>query len=76
MRLWKHPNGYWYAELERNRRRSLGTRDRAEAQKLYRRLKSELLLAKVTHLDGNRPTPKTLEDFAAEYLDWIYQGLA
>jgi integrase len=76
MRIFCHPNGYWYAELERNRRRSLGTRNKAEAQKLYRRLKSEFLLAKVTFLDDSRPVPKSLEDFAAEYLDWVYQGLA
>lgn len=75
-RLYKHPNGFWYAELDRNRRRSLGTRDKAEAQKLFRRLKSEFLLEKVTYLDGNRPAPKALEDFTEEYLDWIHQGLA
>lgn len=76
MRLWRHPNGYWYAETERNRRRSLFTRDKAEAQKLYRKLKSAVLTAKVTRIDGKLPVPKTLEDFTAEYLDWIYQGLA
>jgi integrase len=75
MRLFQHPNGYWYAEFERNRRRSLGTRDKAEAQKLYRRLKAEFLLNRVTFLKG-RPPSKSLEDFAAEYLDWAYQGLA
>ena len=76
MRLWRHPNGYWYAELDRNKRRSLGTRDKAEAQKIYRRLKSEFLLNKVAFLDGKRPTAKTLEDFTVEYLDFIYQTLA
>jgi integrase len=75
MRLWQHPNGYWYAELERNRRRSLGTRDKAEAQKLYRRLKSEFLLNRIAFLKG-RPASKSLEEFASEYLDWIYQGHA
>lgn len=75
MRLFRHPNGYWYAELDRHRRRSLRTRDRAEAQKLYRRLKSEFLLNKVAFLEGRRSAP-TLEDFAAEYLEWVYQTLA
>jgi integrase len=75
MRMWQHPNGYWYAELERNRRRSLGTRDRAEAQKLYRRLKAEFLLNRVAFLKG-RPASKSLEDFASEYLDWVYQAKA
>lgn len=75
MRLFQHENGYWYAELDRNKRRSLRTRDKAEAQKLYRRLKSEFLLNKVTFLEGRKPSP-ALEEFAAEYLDWIYQALA
>jgi integrase len=75
MRLFQHPNGYWYAELERNRRRSLGTRDKAEAQKLYRRLKAEFLLNRVAFLKGSTPS-KSLEDFASEYLDWVYQAKA
>ena len=37
MRLFQHPNGTWYAEFERNFRRSLRTRNKAEAQKIYRR---------------------------------------
>lgn len=76
VRLFQHPNGYWYAETERNHRRSLFTRDKAEAQKFYRKLKSAFLLAKVTRLDGKLPVPKTLEDFAAEYSDWVYQAKA
>jgi integrase len=75
MRLFQHPNGYWYAELSRNHRRSLGTRDKAEAQKLYRRLKSEFLLQKITTLEGRKPTP-TCEDFFTEYLDHVYQTLS
>lgn len=75
MRLWQHPNGYYYIELERNRRTSLKTRDKSIAQTLYRRKKKEFLLNPVAVLKG-RPASKTLEDFAAEYLDWIYQGLA
>ena len=75
MRIFQHANGYWYSELERNKRRSLGTRDKAEAQKLYRRLKADFLMRKVTGID-DQVTIKTLEDFATEYLDWIYQALA
>ena len=74
-RLWQHPNGGWPAEPGRNRRRSLGTRDQAEAPKLYRRLKAEFLLNQVTFPDGSRPGPKTLEGFIGAYPAWICQKL-
>jgi integrase len=75
MRLWRHPNGIYYIELERNRRTSLKTRDKSIAQTLYRRKKKEYLLNPVAFLKGRKSSP-TLEDFAAEYLDWVYQSKA
>ena len=69
-RHWQPPNGDWPAEPGRNKRRSLGTRDQAEAPKRYRRLKAELLLNQATSPDGSRPGPKTLEGFIGAYPAW------
>lgn len=66
-RLWQHPNGGWPVEPGLNRRHSLGTRDQAYAQKLYRRIKAEFLLKQVTFADGSHPGPKTLEGFISAY---------
>lgn len=76
MRLFRHPNGYYYAELERNRRRSLGTRDKNLARQIYRKLKAEFLLNKVAFLEGRYKEHRTLGQFQEEYLDWVYQARA
>lgn len=75
MRLFRHENGYWYAELDRNKRRSLKTKDAALAQTIYRRLKKEFLLNRVAYLDDHKPAP-TIENFISEYLDYVQQTLA
>lgn len=74
-RLWQPSNGCWPAEPGRNRRRRLGTRDQAEAQKLYRRIKAEFLLNQVTFLDGSRLGPKAREGFTGAYPEWRCQKL-
>ncbi|MBU4447151.1 MAG: hypothetical protein KKD99_01100 [Proteobacteria bacterium] len=65
--LWQPPNGGWPAVPGRNKRGRLGTRELAEAPKLYRRIKAEFLLNQVTFPDGSRPGPKTPEGFIGVY---------
>lgn len=68
MRLFTR-DGTYYVEFERGKKRSLGTKDKAVAKQLYRRLKKDYLIRKVTVI-GDRPPDKTLSDFTAEYLDY------
>jgi hypothetical protein len=67
MRLYLRPNGFWYVEFHRNRPISLKTRDKGQAQKLYRRLKEDYLAQRLAVLKG-RPPAKTVGDFIIEYL--------
>jgi hypothetical protein len=41
-RLFKHPNGYWYVETERNKRTSLQTRDDSIAIDLFKTIKEKI----------------------------------
>jgi site-specific recombinase XerD len=68
MRLYQR-NGIWYVELERDKKISLKTKDKALAQQLFRKIKKDYLTRKVTVI-GNRPPEKTLSEFAEEYLDF------
>ena len=69
MRLFRHRNGIWYAEISRQKRVSLKTRDRAQAQALYRKLKKAVLDGRLAALQGRLPD-KNLADFAEEYLEF------
>ena len=42
MRIYKRKNGFWYYEIQRNKPRSLRTKDEREARKLYKIIKREL----------------------------------
>jgi len=64
--LRQHKNGVWYVHYSRIDRKSLGTKDKALAQRLFRRARKEYLEGKVTALEGG-PPPKCLVDFWEEY---------
>lgn len=72
MRLYQRPNGFWYVAFSRTQRISLGTKDKALAQQLFRRVKKEHLENKITVLGGG-PPKKTLQEFADEFLEFSFQ---
>jgi hypothetical protein len=58
----------WYVEMDGGKRRSLRTRDKAEARRIFAQIKKEWLAGKLSHLTGQ--CTKTLGEFADEYLKW------
>lgn len=67
--LWKHPNGTYYIIYSRKKKKSLWTKNKALADRLFRRARQEYLENKVTALGGG-PAPKALRDFWEEYEDY------
>lgn len=68
VRLKQHENGVWYVHYTRTRRKSLNTKDKNLAQRLFRRARQEYLENKVILLDGGL-APKSLQDFWEEYAE-------
>lgn len=64
MKLYQRKNGYWYAR-DGERKISLGTRDAAEARRLFARLKRDKLLANVAKLE--QPAKLSLSDFRKQF---------
>ncbi|WP_285905795.1 tyrosine-type recombinase/integrase [Pseudodesulfovibrio pelocollis] len=71
MRLYQRPSGHWYIEFSRNDRRSLKTKDEAQAKRLFKKIKQEALAGRLVQLDCSGNT--TLGAFADEYLAWAEQ---
>ena len=67
MRLYDQ-RGIYYVEFDGGRRRSLKTRDKAEAKRIFAQIKKEWLAGKLAHLTGQ--CQKTLGEFSDEYLKW------
>jgi integrase len=66
MRLYKR-NGIWYVEFRRAKKRSLRTRDKKQAQRIFRELRSEWLKGRLVELDS---TPRTtLEEYAKDFIE-------
>jgi len=63
MKLYKR-NGVWYVSLPGNRRKSLKTRDKQVAERLFRQIKRQVLQGNVLTLDRSTTT---LAAFAADY---------
>jgi integrase len=61
MRLYRRKNGYYYYELERNKPRSLKTKEKREAQALYKIIKRIFLKGQIKELDTDKPI--TLSQF-------------
>jgi integrase len=69
MRLYqKTRDGVYYVEFERGRRRSLKTKDLAEARKLYNAVKKEYLAGRLSEIRGESRV--TLGEFRGEYEKW------
>ncbi|SMO61038.1 Site-specific recombinase XerD [Balnearium lithotrophicum] len=68
MRLFQRENGVWYVEFERGKKKSLRTRNKAEAIRIYNKLKREYLKGKLIVLKEGIRVP--LSQFTQEYLDW------
>jgi len=76
MRLFKRENGVWYVEFERNVRRSLRTKNRDEAYRLFKKLQREYLKGNVeVHLKSKSDKIK-LSQFFDEYLSWCEKARA
>jgi len=72
MRLFKCKKyGYWYYSLRRGHEKSLKTKDKREATKLYNTIRKECLKGRLVHLDGDqRITLKEFKDiFFARHTD-------
>lgn len=64
MRLYKKPTGIYYVELSRGKAKSLKTKDKAQAQGIFRAMEKEYLKGRLLKLDTRR---LSLSDFADEY---------
>ncbi|WP_456459842.1 tyrosine-type recombinase/integrase [Desulfurobacterium sp.] len=74
MRLFQRENGIWYVEFKRGHKKSLRTRNKAEAVRLFNKLKREYLAGKLIVLKEGRKV--LLSEFIPEYLDWARENLA
>jgi len=74
MRLFQRENGIWYVEFRRGVKKSLRTRNKAEAIRLFNKLKREYLAGKLIILKEGRKV--LLSEFIPEYLDWARENLA
>lgn len=52
MRMWRRENGYYYYEIHRGRKKSLGTKDKDEAKTLWKFIKKEHLAGRLADLDS------------------------
>jgi site-specific recombinase XerD len=69
--LKKHENGFYYIIYDRKRRRSLGTKDKALAERLFRRGRREYLEGKIIGLEGGAGKP--LVEFWEEYEEYRFK---
>lgn len=70
VKIFRRANGVWYARLPHNKRLSLKTRDRAQAQRLFRRIKREILQGNIVALEKHIAI--TLAEFAQEYIAYCH----
>ena len=68
MRLFQRENGIWYVEFRRGVKKSLRTRNKAEAVRLFNKLKREYLAGKLIILKEGQKI--LLSEFIPEYLNW------
>jgi len=69
MRLFRRKtNGIWYFEVDGGQRRSLKTRNKADAKRLYNQFRKAYLAGKVARLTGQ--CTKTLGEYRDEFLEW------
>lgn len=68
MRMYQYKNGYYYVAFQGNQRRSLKTKDKTVANRLFKRLRREVLNKNIILLDKNKNI--NLDDFIKEYLEY------
>lgn len=68
MRLFRRENGIWYVEFERGKKKSLGTRDKKLAERLFKELQKEALKGKLILLEKTQRI--TLDEFIQEYVQY------
>ncbi|MEM7814711.1 MAG: tyrosine-type recombinase/integrase [Candidatus Aenigmatarchaeota archaeon] len=68
MRLFQRENGIWYVEFYRGKKKSLGTRDRKLAERLFKELQKEALKGKLIFLEKTQRI--TLDEFIQEYVTY------
>jgi integrase len=68
MRLTQRKNGIWYVEFERDKYRSLKTKDESEAKKLYQAVRAEYLAGRLAQIRGECTV--TVGEFRDEYEKW------
>jgi integrase len=66
VRLFQRENGTWYVSLRHGHKKSLKTKDKTIAERVFRQLKREVLLGKLVALD--KTTTVSLGTFVKEYL--------
>ena len=74
MKLFRRSNGYWYIRFERGKERSLRTKDRRLAKKLFREIQKEALKGRLVLLEKQERIK--LSEFLEEYLVWSEQNKA
>jgi hypothetical protein len=57
MRMYRRKSGFYYYELKRNKPRSLKTKDKREAQALYKIIKRKFLKGQIKELDTDKHIP-------------------
>ena len=68
MKLFRRSNGYWYVRFERGKERSLRTKDRRLAERLFREIQKEALKGRLVVLEKQERI--SLSQFIKEYLEW------
>jgi len=68
MRLFRRENGIWYVEFERGKKRSLRTKDKKTAERLFKELQKEALKGKLILLEKHEKI--RLSQLIEEYLKW------
>lgn len=73
MRLYKKmPTGVYYVEFERGRARSLKTKDKEEAKKLFLEVRRQYLAGRLAEIRGESTV--TLGEFVEEYRKWAREA--
>ena len=68
VKLFKRKNGYWYVRFARGKEKSLRTKDKRLAEKLFKEIQKELLKGRLIILEKQEKI--TLSQFMEEYLEW------
>lgn len=68
MRLWRHRNGNYYVTFQRGKHKSLGTKDKEHAERIFKALQKEYLHGRLIFLDKKHQI--LFKDFMEEFLNY------